>query len=609
MAEVSLLDYGAGNVRSIRNAIEAVGFRVRLVASPADLAAARVVVFPGVGAFGATVSFLDGQGYRAPLLAYLQSGRPFLGICLGMQTLFESSEESPGAAGLGLIPGAVARFAEGAAHSVPHIGWNGVTCQQPAGSAAAAALDGLRASGARGKVYFVHSYRAAVSAANAPWVAGTTDYGGCRYISAVARGGVFATQFHPEKSGPAGLAMFRAFLQAAERAAAGPPAAPLAAAASDAALAAAILDAAAAPTRVCRRVVACLDVRSNDAGDLVVTKGDQYDVREHATAGGGKPAVRNLGKPVELCARYYDEGADEVAFLNITAFRDEPLDDTPMLAVLEAASERVFVPLTVRGAPLAQSSLPAPPPKHKRTHTSAPRSPPPFQIGGGIRGYTDSKGCTYTPLDVAARYFRSGADKVSIGSDAVTAAEAYYARGCALDGGSAIEAIAAVYGRQAVVVSVDPRRVWLRDAAEAAAAAAAGHVVLAPRDARGPGGETQCWYQCTIKGGREGRPLCAVRLARAVEALGAGELLVNCVDADGQKAGFDAVLLGAVCGAVAIPVIASSGAGCPEHFSRVFADTRVEAALAAGIFHRREVAIADVKRHLVGAGVETRIVE
>ena len=213
---------------------------------------------------------------------------------------------------------------------------------------------------------------------------------------------------------------------------------------------------------------------------------------------------------------------------------------------------------------------------------------------------------TYTPLDVAARYFRSGADKVSIGSEAVTAAEAYRARGGACDGSSAIEAIAAVYGRQAVVVSVDPRRVWLGSAGAVAEAEAAGHCVLAPAGAHGPGGESQCWYQCTIKGGREGRPVCAVTLARAVEALGAGELLVNCVDADGQKGGFDTVLLQAVCSAVSIPVIASSGAGCAAHFGQVFQATRVEAALAAGIFHRKEVAIAEVKAHLVQEGVETR---
>jgi glutamine amidotransferase/cyclase len=266
-------------------------------------------------------------------------------------------------------------------------------------------------------------------------------------------------------------------------------------------------------------------------------------------------------------------------------------------------------------APFSLRQAPAPPFTHP---PHPPLSPPPpvfllppaLQIGGGIRGYTDARGTTYSPLDVAARYFRSGADKVSIGSEAVLAAEAYLARGGVGDGASAIEAIAAVYGRQAVVVSVDPRRVWVGGAGAASreAAVAAGHCLLSPAGgARGPGGESECWYQCTIKGGREGRPLCAVRLAAAVEALGAGELLVNSVDADGQKGGFDTALLGAICGAVSIPVIASSGAGAPAHFSHVFQATRVEAALAAGIFHRKEVAIEDVKRHLVEVGIETRL--
>lgn len=162
-----------------------------------------------------------------------------------------------------------------------------------------------------------------------------------------------------------------------------------------------------------------------------------------------------------------------------------------------------------------------------------------------------------------------------------------------------------MYGRQAVVVSVDPRRVYVASPDDAECVAR-GHVVI-PTSKSGPAGERYCWYQCTVKGGREGRPLCAVKLVQAVEALGAGELLVNCVDNDGQKAGFDEELLGAICAAVRIPVIASSGAGVPEHFESVFKHTRCEAALAAGIFHRREVAIEEVKKHMAGKGVETRI--
>lgn len=221
------------------------------------------------------------------------------------------------------------------------------------------------------------------------------------------------------------------------------------------------------------------------------------------------------------------------------------------------------------------------------------------QVGGGIRAYKDNTGKEWSALDVAARYFRAGADKVSIGSDAVFAAEQYFARGKECRGDTAIEQIARAYGSQAVVISVDPRRVYVADAASCP------HTVV-KATTPGPAGETHCWYQCTVKGGRESRPLDAVGLAVACEALGAGELLINCIDADGQGTGFDVPLIASLCAAVSIPVIASSGAGAPQHFTDVFAATRAEAALAAGIFHRREVAIADVKAHLVATGVEAR---
>jgi glutamine amidotransferase/cyclase len=481
----------------------------------------------------------------------VQAGRPFLGICLGLQLLFDGSEESGGVEGLGIIPGAVRRFPDAPGLLVPHIGWNGV-----AASPRAPLLAGLAAE--KSRVYFVHSYRAVPEAANAAWVAGTTRYGGADFVSVVARGGVAATQFHPEKSGAAGLGLLDRFLSgAAEREAAAQQS-------SGASASASVSLGESAP--LAKRVIACLDVRANDAGDLVVTKGDSYDVREKSGAD-GENAVRNLGKPVELAARYAAEGADEVTFLNITGYRDCPLADAPMLAVLRAASERVFVPLTV---------------------------------GGGIRDTVDGAGRAHTALAVAAEYFRNGADKVSIGSDAVAAAEAYYAAGAKRTGTSSIEAISEVYGAQAVVVSIDPRRVYVADAGACKHAC-----VKALRP--GPHGETHCWYQCTVSGGREGRDLGAVELARAVEALGAGEILLNCIDEDGQGNGFDTALVAAVSAAVRIPVIASSGAGTPAHFVDVFAKSAASAALAAGIFHRSEVSISDVKRHMDSQHIPTRL--
>jgi glutamine amidotransferase/cyclase len=349
-------------------------------------------------------------------------------------------------------------------------------------------------------------------------------------VSSIQKGNIIATQFHPEKSGAHGLQVLKNFV--------GGNASPFRPSVSR------------TPTRLAKRIIACLDVRSNDQGDLVVTKGDQYDVRE-------KGNVRNLGKPVELARRYYEEGADEITFLNITGFRDFPLEDMPMIGVLKQTSLNVFVPLT---------------------------------IGGGIRDYTDQNGRTYSALEVAAEYFRSGADKVSIGSEAVDIVEQYL-HTANPTGKSAIEAIARVYGSQAVVISIDPRRVYV-DSPDTVQ-----HRVI-ETVLPGPKGERFCWYQCTVKGGREGRDVDAITLARTCETLGAGEILLNCIDRDGTNAGFDIELIAAVSDAVGIPVIASSGAGCVDHFAEVFTRTGAEAALAAGIFHRREVPIQSVKQHL-----------
>jgi glutamine amidotransferase/cyclase len=212
-------------------------------------------------------------------------------------------------------------------------------------------------------------------------------------------------------------------------------------------------------------------------------------------------------------------------------------------------------------------------------------------------------GTKISALDVAGEYFRSGADKVSIGSDAVYAAEAFYARGQKALGDSAIEQISKVYGSQAVVISVDPRRVFVTSPNDAPT-----HHVLKTSDP-GPNGEGYCWYQCTVKGGRENRDLDVYQLVRACEALGAGEILVNCMDKDGACTGYDLELLKDVKAAVKIPVIASSGAGKVEHFSEVFKETGVEAALAAGIFHRREVPLSAVKDHLSATGYPVRKIE
>jgi glutamine amidotransferase/cyclase len=154
-------------------------------------------------------------------------------------------------------------------------------------------------------------------------------------------------------------------------------------------------------------------------------------------------------------------------------------------------------------------------------------------------------------------------------------------------------------GNQAVVISIDPRRLYVNTPDDT------DHPVV-ETTIPGPGRERYCWFQCTVKGGREGRDVDAVTLARVCENLGAGEILLNCIDRDGTNMGFDIELINAVKQAVTIPVIASSGAGCEAHFTEVFEKTDAESALAAGIFHRREVPISAVKQHLMGK-VEVRM--
>jgi len=522
---ITLLDYGAGNVRSVVNAIESLGETVKVASGPDDITNAEKLVFPGVGNFGSMMRILKQKGFIDPIRNYLAADRPFLGICLGLQALFEGSDEAPEERGLGIFPGRVKRFETRL--SVPHIGWNGIRVKQPS-----RLFRGLRGDE---KFYFVHSYHV-VSEEDAH-VLTITDYG-YPFISGVQKGNLVATQFHPEKSGAAGRTLLKNFLSPGSEKA--------------------LPEKNQGTTQLAKRIIACLDVRSNDLGDLVVTKGDRYDVRENGS-------VRNLGKPVEIAGRYYREGADEITFLNITGFRDFPLEDMPMLEVLRQTSKSVFVPLT---------------------------------IGGGIRDYVDQNGRFYSSLQVAAEYFRSGADKVSIGSDAVLIAEEVLKTG-RQTGRSSIERIAEVYGNQAVVISIDPKRVY------AASPDSVSHPVM-ETTLPGPNGEKFCWYQCTINGGRESRDLDALTLAAVCQRLGAGEILLNCIDRDGTNSGFDLELIDAVKGVVSIPVIASSGAGSPEHFHEVFSRTSAESALAAGIFHRREVSIGRVKAYLAGR-VEIRV--
>jgi len=257
-----------------------------------------------------------------------------------------------------------------------------------------------------------------------------------------------------------------------------------------------------------RRVIPCLDVANGR-----VVKGTRF------------VDLVDEGDPPELAARYADEGADELVFLDITA---APEGRRTLLDVVERTARRAFIPLTV---------------------------------GGGVRTVRDMR-------DV----LRAGADKVSLNTAAVADP-------------SLVSRCAARFGRQAVVVAIDARRV---------AGAGAGAGAAEPR------------WEVLVRGGRDTTDLEAVEWAVRAAELGAGELLVTSIDRDGTQSGYDTALLRAITSRVTVPVIASGGAAAPSDFVAAITEGGADAVLAASIFHRRIHAIADVKRALQAAGIPVR---
>ena len=196
---VAVIDYDAGNTLSVTRALEKVGAHVDLTADPDRLQTADAVVLPGVGAFGDCMKKLRERGMDTACREAFRSGKPFLGVCVALQVIFDDSEESPGAEGLGLLPGSVRRFKVGNL-KVPHMGWNELRLvrRHPV-------LDGLDGEA----FYFVHSYYPAP--AEAADLVGETEYG-VRFCAAAGRENLVAVQFHPEKSSRAGLRLYENFL-------------------------------------------------------------------------------------------------------------------------------------------------------------------------------------------------------------------------------------------------------------------------------------------------------------------------------------------------------------------------------------------------------------
>jgi len=196
---IAVLDYGIGNLRSAEKALVHIGAPARLVNDPDEVAGAAGVILPGVGAFGACATALEASGLKEAAILVIEAGIPFLGICVGFQLLYERSDESPGIQGLGVLPGVVGRLPRGVKH--PQMQWNRL--DRCAGRSCSL-LEGM---GEGPWVYFVHSYAPQVG----PETVATCEYGGT-VAAAVERDNVFGTQFHPEKSGVAGLEVLGNFV-------------------------------------------------------------------------------------------------------------------------------------------------------------------------------------------------------------------------------------------------------------------------------------------------------------------------------------------------------------------------------------------------------------
>jgi imidazole glycerol phosphate synthase glutamine amidotransferase subunit len=200
----ALIDYGAGNLRSVANALRSLGVEPVVAASPDALEDATHLILPGVGSFGDCMAQLESRNLLGAIRDWVAAGKPYFGICLGYQILFDSSEESPGVAGLGIVPGTVRRFQASPGIKIPHMGWNSVVPRNPESGI----WVGL---GAEPYFYYVHSFFPVPE--NDRIIAAVTTYGDDTFAAAIELPSLFACQFHPEKSQDAGIRLIRNFLE------------------------------------------------------------------------------------------------------------------------------------------------------------------------------------------------------------------------------------------------------------------------------------------------------------------------------------------------------------------------------------------------------------
>lgn len=474
---IGVVDYGAGNLRNVQAALVRLGARWSSVTRRADLDGLDGVILPGVGQFGAAARRLREAELFDPLREWIAADRPFLGICLGMQLLFQRSDEETNAEGLGVFDGTVRRLE---ADRLPHIGWAVV---EPRDDMAGTMFTGLAEEPFF--AYFAHSY---ALNPDTPTAAALTS---CPppFASAIRSGNIWGVQFHPEKSGAPGHRLLAGFVSLTTGGA-GQGAAKAGTAKRGRRHGGLHMRA--------RRVIPCLDIRGGR-----VVKGVKF--RD----------LRDAGDPVERARAYDRDGADEICFLDISASHEER---RPLLDLVGRVADELTVP---------------------------------FTVGGGIRDLGEMRALLL-----------AGADRVSLGT-------------AALDDPDLVRRAAETFGSQFVIVSIDALRSGDR-------------------------------FEVTSHGGRRRRDRDAVEWAREVERLGAGEILLNAMDADGTRAGYDIPLTRAVSRAVRVPVIASGGAGTAVDMARALIEGGADAALAASMFHDGSVSIREAKRVLSAEGVAVR---
>ena len=495
---LTLIDYGAGNLTSVRLALASLGCEAVITSDLQLVRQATRVIFPGVGAAASAMQNLEQRGLIPVLREVLERGTPFFGICLGTQILLDFSEENAGTKVLGLLPGQAKLFRQNDTRfKVPQMGWNSMRQAQRH-----PVLEGVPNDS---DFYFVHSYYPAPE--NADDVIGTTVYGNTAFASMIGRRNLVATQFHIEKSGEVGLRMLKNFLAwdgtwqgdagKLDGISLGVNDCPGSNDFNQTALTSNVFP-------VKRRIIPCLDVI-----DRRVTKGVKFQNNI------------DLGDPVELAREYYLDGADELVVYDITASAQKRKID---IGMVRDVAQAIHIP---------------------------------FAVGGGIANLADMEAV----LD-------AGAEKVSINSPAVA------------DPNIIAEGNRA-FGRQCIVLGIDP--------------------VANPDRERFPSG-----FEITVRGFRERTGIDALEWAKRCEQLGVGEIVVNSVDRDGTREGFELDITGQIAKAVQIPVVASGGAGNAAHLSEVFLKTEVSAAIIAGILHSGEYTITNLKKEIAATDVELR---